>query len=52
MSTRKKVLMIIHLPPPMHGTTLVNTYVAESTRLREQFDIRVVPIRFARHVGV
>jgi glycosyltransferase involved in cell wall biosynthesis len=37
----------MHLPPPVHGVTLVNQRVAASAVLAEQFDLDVVAMRFA-----
>ncbi|MEI8205396.1 MAG: glycosyltransferase family 4 protein [Kiritimatiellales bacterium] len=43
---KSRILAIIHLPPPMHGQSLINSFVAESDLLKLHFDMQVVPIRF------
>jgi glycosyltransferase involved in cell wall biosynthesis len=35
---KRKVLFIIHLPPPLHGAAMVGKYVADSKVLREAVD--------------
>jgi glycosyltransferase involved in cell wall biosynthesis len=40
----------MHLPPPVHGVTLVNQRVAASAILAEHFQLEVVPLRFAPSV--
>ena len=47
---KPRILAVIHLPPPVHGTTLINGFVAESALLREKFDLQIVPIRFVQKV--
>jgi len=47
----EKILAVMHLPPPLHGTTLMNTYIAKSQKLQEMFDLRILPIQFARDVS-
>ena len=48
---KPRILAIMHLPPPVHGTTLMNSFVAESVLLKEHFDLQIVPIRFCRKVS-
>jgi glycosyltransferase involved in cell wall biosynthesis len=48
---KPRLLAIIHLPPPVHGTTLMNSFVAESVLLKEHFDLQIVPIRFCKKVS-
>lgn len=37
----------MHLPPPVHGVTLVNQRVAASAVLAEHLELEIVPLRFA-----
>lgn len=37
----------MQLPPPVHGVTVVNQCVAQSTLLSSQFDIQLLPLAFA-----
>lgn len=40
----------MHLPPPVHGVTLVNQRIAASTMVAEHLELDVVPLRFAPSV--
>jgi glycosyltransferase involved in cell wall biosynthesis len=40
----------MHLPPPVHGVTLVNQRVAASATVAEHVELEVVPLRFAPSV--
>ena len=40
----------MHLPPPVHGVTLVNQRIAASAALAAHFELEVVPLRFASSV--
>jgi glycosyltransferase involved in cell wall biosynthesis len=48
---KPRILAIIHLPPPMHGQSLINSIVAESALLKEDFSLQIVPIRFCSIVS-
>lgn len=37
----------MHMPPPVHGVTMVNERVASSAILTSQFEIDVLPLRFS-----
>jgi glycosyltransferase involved in cell wall biosynthesis len=45
------VLCIAHLPPPVHGVTIMSELVVNSERLRNRFSLVVVPLRFADSVA-
>jgi glycosyltransferase involved in cell wall biosynthesis len=45
--SRPKLLCLMHLPPPVHGVTLVNQRVAASAALAERLELDVLPLRFA-----
>lgn len=47
---RPRVLCLIHLPPPVHGVTLVNRQIAESRAIAAHFDLDIVPLQFAETV--
>jgi len=40
----------MHLPPPVHGVTLVNQRVAASAAVAEHVELEIVPLRFAPSV--
>lgn len=44
---KPRVLCLLQLPPPVHGTTVINAQVVRSRRLAERFELDVVPLRFA-----
>jgi len=35
---KKKVLFILHIPPPVHGAAMVGSFIKESKRVNETFD--------------
>lgn len=46
----KRILCILQLPPPIHGASLMNSYVINSEKLRKNFDIDIVDLQFARSI--
>lgn len=46
--TRPRILILAHLPPPIHGVTVVNEALVNSRLLHERFRLHVLPMRFAR----
>ncbi|MDY0296408.1 MAG: glycosyltransferase family 4 protein [Acidobacteriota bacterium] len=40
------LLLMIPLPPPVHGAALMSRQIAESRLLRKHFRVRVLPLRF------
>lgn len=47
----RRLLCLIQLPPPIHGTTVINAQVANSDLLRSHFDVEVLPLNFADSVN-
>lgn len=47
---RQRLLCLVQLPPPIHGTTVVNDIVVRSSVLAERFDVDVLPLQFAESV--
>jgi glycosyltransferase involved in cell wall biosynthesis len=47
----KKILFIVQLPPPIHGASLINSYVVNNPLIREKFFCKVLPLRFADAVA-
>lgn len=45
--SRPRLLVLAHLPPPIHGVTVVNDALVKSPLLNERFELDVVPMRFA-----
>lgn len=46
----KKILCILQLPPPVHGASLMNSYVVNSEVLRRKFTIDIVNLQFAKSI--
>ena len=44
---RPRILVLAHLPPPIHGVTVVNDALVKSRLLNERFELDIVPMRFA-----
>lgn len=44
--SKKRIYMPISLPPPIHGSNLINQTVAESSYVNERFEITVLPISY------
>jgi glycosyltransferase involved in cell wall biosynthesis len=36
---KQKILMILHLPPPVHGAAMMGKYLVESKIIRDSFDV-------------
>ncbi len=47
---KKKILCIIQLPPPVHGVSLMNSYVINSELIKSHFSLKVVDMKFAKSV--
>ena len=47
---RAKVLFVLKVPPPLHGSTYMNKLVAESNLLHTAFNSRIIPMRFSDSV--
>jgi hypothetical protein len=48
--SKKKILCIVQLPPPVHGVSLMNEYVINSRLLNENFDIRAIDLKFGKAI--
>src|SRR5688572_14702365 len=47
----KKILFLLKVPPPVHGSTLMNQKVMESTLLRQSFDCIYFPLSISKNVS-
>ncbi len=43
---REKVLALLHLPPPIHGVTQINSYIKASSLINNTFDIVYLGLSF------
>ena len=48
MNNRLRILFIAQFPPPVHGSAIISKIIAESKILNEAFDMRKLPLQFAR----
>lgn len=46
--TRKKILFIMHLPPPVHGAAMVSRQIQQSVRINESFRCKYVNLSASR----
>jgi asparagine synthase (glutamine-hydrolysing) len=49
--SRRGLLLIVQLPPPVHGVSMMNEAVVRSTTVHSTFDVDVMPLRFAASVA-
>lgn len=47
MSVRKKILFILHLPPPVHGAAVVGNIIQQSDLIRSTFECRFINLATA-----
>jgi glycosyltransferase involved in cell wall biosynthesis len=45
-----KMLFVLQLPPPFHGASLMNSYVVNSKLIRDNIDIDVINLQFAKSI--
>ena len=45
--TKRRLLFIMQLPPPVHGASLRNEFVAKSKLINQQFNVNILPLNFA-----
>jgi glycosyltransferase involved in cell wall biosynthesis len=47
---KPRVLCLMHLPPPIHGVSMVGEQIAGSTRLKSRFTLEILPLQFATSI--
>ncbi|MEO9512903.1 MAG: glycosyltransferase family 4 protein [Flavobacteriaceae bacterium] len=50
MKTRKKILFVIQLPPPVHGASMVNKMISESLLVNTTFQCKYINLTTAKDV--
>jgi len=48
--SKKKILFIIQLPPPVHGASIMNSYVMASTLIKSNFFVDAINLRFSNSI--
>jgi len=51
MNNEKKILFLVHLPPPIHGAAIMNSSLVESKKIRTEFDTHTINITAARSIA-
>ena len=51
MDKKSRVLCIVQLPPPVHGVSIMNSYLVNSEKMATRFDFDVVSLKFGRTIG-
>ena len=49
-TTKKKILCVLQLPPPVHGASMMNEYIINSSLLNKRFDLEFINLQFAKSV--
>lgn len=51
VTERKRILFILHLPPPVHGASTVGAQIRDSRLVAESFDTRFINLSASRQLG-
>ena len=46
----KKILLIMHLPPPVHGSSMVGQYIKDSVVINNTFDTKFINLSTSKTV--
>ena len=46
MTRRPRLFLMVPLPPPVHGASLMSRQIVDSRLLQSHFQMRVLPLRF------
>lgn len=44
---KKTILFAVQLPPPIHGSSIINELIVSNKKINENFDVEVLPIQMA-----
>lgn len=47
----KKVLFILHLPPPVHGASMVGKYIHDSETINNTFECHYLNLTLAKDIN-
>lgn len=48
---KQKILSVVPLPPPMHGSNLMNQHVVNCRGLYEKYTVKVLPLHYATSIA-
>lgn len=48
---KKKILFLLHIPPPVHGSSMVGKYIFESSRIDETFNTNFINLLASKRVS-
>lgn len=51
MADKAKILFMLQVPPPVHGAALRNISLIESKEIKDNFNIKLLPINFADSIA-
>jgi glycosyltransferase involved in cell wall biosynthesis len=51
MNNKPKILFILQLPPPVHGSSMMGQYIRESRLITSSFDCRFINSSFSRNMN-
>lgn len=51
MANKAKILFMLQVPPPVHGAALRNKSLIESKEIKDNFNIKLLPINFADSIA-
>ena len=51
MISKAKILYFVHLPPPLHGVSTVNKFIAGSALINEGFEIKIISINYSNDLN-
>ena len=51
MAEKKNILFILHVPPPVHGSSMVGKAIKESTLINQSFECRYINLLMSRTIS-
>lgn len=51
VTDRKRILFILHLPPPVHGASMVGAQIRDSRLIADSFDTRFINLSASKQLG-
>lgn len=51
MVNKKRILFILHLPPPVHGSSIIGQYIKNSSLINNTFDCRYINLLVSRSIS-